>query len=479
MADTRAALAAIFLLGLTSCIQARLVDSNLPEMLELNTSVVHELKMATFNDTLAAVKAPWALVEFYASWQARPTLLLCPACKAFKSHYERVAVLFNGPDAPYQDFIYVANLECWTQGAMCQRFGVDKYPIMVFGKPSDIAVGQKDETFTSPGLEYIDNFEFGETKKAKLQEMITTPLGLPAKQEKMGTAALQSHDVEEATSIAFQFIFNSVPLTKSARAPFVRFLHIVAAHHPSARCRTGGAQLLAQMDELWPPPPIEELGTAAPINKCGLWLLFHALVVRLDEFEAALWLPTLRGFIDKFFGCATCRAHFLEMADREEAKVVTSRRDAVVWLWAAHNEVNERLAKEEAEPDGSQGDPAFPKQQWPPVDLCPACQAVKPVDGVHVWDKDAVYVFLVTYYGNTATPSGGEQRTRRGLKGLTTIQKLGPNSGGIALGVPVTLIAVTFCGAALAVYTLRQVRRRNWECAGRVPEILAVALLAL
>eukprot|EP00850_Spirogloea_muscicola_P010603 SM000063S19993 [mRNA] locus=s63:128466:132447:- [translate_table: standard] len=441
MVDTRPVLAAIFLLGFISCIQARLVDTNLPEMLELNaTSVVHELKMATFNDTLEAVKAPWALVEFYASWQARLTLFSCPACKAFKSHYERVAVLFDGPDAPYQDFIYVANLECWTQGAMCQRFGVDKYPIMVFGKPSDIAVGHKDETFTSPGLEYIDNFEFGETKKAKLQEMITTPLGLPAEQEKMGSAAvqLQLHDVEEATSIAFQFIFNSVPLTKSARAPFLRFLHIVAAHHPSVRCRTGGAQILAQMDELWPPPPIDELGKAAPINKsalaiiqicgpsspkgfwkackgsseerrgytCGLWLLFHALVVRLDEFEAALWLPTLRGFIDKFFGCATCRAHFLEMADREEAKAVTSRRDAVLWLWAAHNEVNERLAKEEAEPDGSQGDPAFPKQQWPPVELCPACQAVKPVDGVHVWDKDAVYVFLVTYYGNTATPSG-------------------------------------------------------------------------
>eukprot|EP00850_Spirogloea_muscicola_P013071 SM000087S23353 [mRNA] locus=s87:214429:218468:+ [translate_table: standard] len=468
MEDTRAALAAIFLLGFSSCIQARLVDSNLPEMLEINATVVHELKMATFNDTLEAVKAPWALVE-------------CPACKAFKSHYERVAVLFNGPDAPYQDFIYVANLECWTQGAMCQRFGVDKYPIMVFGKPSDIAVGHKDETFTSPGLEYIDqgqsadadwglfsNFEFGETKKAKLQEMITTPLGLPAKEEKMGTAALQLHDVEEATSIAFQFIFNSVPLTKSARAPFVRFLHIVAAHHPSARCRTGGAQLLAQMDELWPPPPIDELGKAAPINKdvgseaiteaqlvqvlvlkqkackgsseerrgytCGLWLLFHTLVVRLDEFEAALWLPSLRGFIDKFFGCATCRAHFLEMADREEAKAVTSRRDAVLWVWSAHNEVNERLAKEEAEPDGSQGDPAFPKQQWPPLELCPACQAVKPVDGVHVWDKDAVYVFLVTYYGTTAAPSGGEQLARRGLKGLTTIQKLGPSSGGIALG---------------------------------------------
>ena len=36
-------------------------------------------------------------------------------------------------------------------------------------------------------------------------------------------------------------------------------------------------------------------------------------------------------------------------------------------------QVNGRLQKQEE--DGKDGDPAFPKQQWPPSHLCPLCHS--------------------------------------------------------------------------------------------------------
>lgn len=72
---------------------------------------------------------------------------------------------------------------------------------------------------------------------------------------------------------------------------------------------------------------------------------------------------------------------------------VATGRAAVLWLWGAHNEVNARLAEEEAL-DGPRGDPESPKQQWPPVSLCPQCR--KGEQGS--WDLSEVYKFLVGYF---------------------------------------------------------------------------------
>lgn len=46
-----------------------------------------------------------------------------------------------------------------------------------------------------------------------------------------------------------------------------------------------------------------------------------------------------RGWVKHFFGCADCAEHFMMMAERPDALDVTSRRDAVLWMWKAHNEV--------------------------------------------------------------------------------------------------------------------------------------------
>jgi hypothetical protein len=56
------------------------------------------------------------------------------------------------------------------------------------------------------------------------------------------------------------------------------------------------------------------------------------------------------------------RRHYERVTDSAEAKAVKDRRSAVLWVWRAHNEVNERLAKIEAKyGHSSTGDAAFPK----------------------------------------------------------------------------------------------------------------------
>lgn len=72
---------------------------------------------------------------------------------------------------------------------------------------------------------------------------------------------------------------------------------------------------------------------------------------------------------------------------------VNSTRDAVLWLWTAHNKVNRRLSGDVAE------DPEHPKIQFPPVSACPTCQSKDETSGEIVWDQDLVLKYLHQFYG--------------------------------------------------------------------------------
>lgn len=54
-------------------------------------------------------------------------------------------------------------------------------------------------------------------------------------------------------------------------------------------------------------------------------------------------LNTMRCYVKHFFGCQECAQHFEAMAAKSMDQV-KSRREAVLWLWSHHNEVNARLA---------------------------------------------------------------------------------------------------------------------------------------
>lgn len=125
---------------------------------------------------------------------------------------------------------------------------------------------------------------------------------------------------------------------------------------------------------------------------CGLWELFHFLTVQAAAdptlSDPLVSLKTVHGFVKNFFGCTDCSQHFQAMANELFIWQVSSKDDAVLWLWKAHNQVNRRLAGDETE------DPAFPKIQFPSQTICVRCR-----DEFLNWQTNEVLHFLKEYYG--------------------------------------------------------------------------------
>lgn len=80
---------------------------------------------------------------------------------------------------------------------------------------------------------------------------------------------------------------------------------------------------------------------------CSMWTMFHTLTVNFalknedSAKEPALILHAMKGFIKYFFGCSYCASHFVNMAEDESDPIekVSSPKEAVLWLWRAHNKV--------------------------------------------------------------------------------------------------------------------------------------------
>lgn len=125
---------------------------------------------------------------------------------------------------------------------------------------------------------------------------------------------------------------------------------------------------------------------------CSLWTTFHVLTVNaLDSPNSGKprdVLEAILGYVTHFFGCAECSKHFQGMASETMFSEVTSHEQSVLWLWEAHNKVNERLAGDATE------DPAFPKILFPSVDRCPGCRD----NGV--WVKPQVLKYLQSVYAH-------------------------------------------------------------------------------
>lgn len=133
---------------------------------------------------------------------------------------------------------------------------------------------------------------------------------------------------------------------------------------------------------------------------CGLWFLFHYLTVQAAESENSNdpleVLQAVHGYVKYFFGCSDCSSHFQSMAVHKRIWNVTTKDDAILWLWMAHNTVNKRLRKDVTE------DPVFPKIKFPSTEMCPACRRV-PLTSFNVndkseWDKNEVLMFFKRIY---------------------------------------------------------------------------------
>lgn len=141
---------------------------------------------------------------------------------------------------------------------------------------------------------------------------------------------------------------------------------------------------------------------------CSLWSLFHHLTVqhleREENDDPMEVLHAMHGYIAHFFGCTECSKHFQEMAKRNHIWNVTSKDQAVLWLWSTHNEVNERLAGDVTE------DKIHPKIQFPAEDDCHVCRKKS-----GEWDKTEVLAFLRRHYGNDHVNDLGMDQLPRAL----------------------------------------------------------------
>ncbi|XP_030368899.1 sulfhydryl oxidase 1 [Scaptodrosophila lebanonensis] len=144
---------------------------------------------------------------------------------------------------------------------------------------------------------------------------------------------------------------------------------------------------------------------------CSLWTLFHYMTVQAaqnDQSQDPLEvLQAMHGYIKGFFGCTDCAEHFQAMASRRKIWSVPSKEEAILWLWQAHNEVNQRLAGDSTE------DPEFPKTQFPTRSSCAQCYRGPSSTTSHLdisWNKDAVLGFLNNIYNPEFISRYGLQR---------------------------------------------------------------------
>uniref|UniRef100_A0A8C3YLI6 Sulfhydryl oxidase n=1 Tax=Catagonus wagneri TaxID=51154 RepID=A0A8C3YLI6_9CETA len=175
---------------------------------------------------------------------------------------------------------------------------------------------------------------------------------------------------------------------------------------------------------------------------CSLWILFHFLTVQAsrqsvdhsqEAAKAQEVLQAIRAYVRFFFGCRDCAAHFEKMASASMHRA-GSPDSAVLWLWSSHNKVNARLAGAPSE------DPQFPKVQWPPRELCPACH--NELQGAPVWDLGNTLNFLKTHFSPSnivPDPPSAGPGPRRGVQRMAVTPEqveLELATGNFTLGPP-------------------------------------------
>ncbi|KAJ4974016.1 hypothetical protein NE237_007190 [Protea cynaroides] len=459
-----------------------------------------DLNSTNFDEVLRNSPASFAIVEFFAHW--------CPACRNYKPQYEKVARLFNGPDAAHPGVIFMARVDCAMKinTKLCDKFSVGHYPMLFWGPPSKFASGGSETGQDKSEIHPIDD---GRTAD-RLLNWINKKLGssynlddekyenehLPQNASDPEQIVRAIYDVEEATSNAFEIIFDHKLIKSETRGSLIRFLQLLVAHHPSRRCRKGSAEILVNVDDLWPSDLWSVTKQEAAISQgkdalqsfricgkdvprgywifcrgskpdtrgysCGLWVLLHSLSVRVEDGESHMAFFAICDFIHNFFICEDCRLHFYKMCSSVSSSF-NKTHDLALWLWSTHNKVNERLMVEEASPD-----PKFPKIIWPPKKLCPSCylSTSKKSNGTILveWNKDEVFKFLVGYYGKMLESSYKDKDlVREGGSSGSLVDDALASTNAVAVPVGAALaIALASCAfGAVACYWRSQQKNRK------------------
>ncbi|QHO36002.1 Sulfhydryl oxidase [Arachis hypogaea] len=373
-----------------------------------------ELNVTNFDAVLKDTPATYAIVEFFAHW--------CPACRNYKPYYEKVARLFNGPDAVHPGIILLTRVDCALKinTKLCDKFSVGHYPMLFWGPPTKFVGGGWEPKQEKSSIRVIDDGRTADRLLNWINKQLGSTYGLddqkfenehlPSNISDSEQVARAIYDVEEATSTAFDIILEH-KVDYQWNSGFInKFLQLLTAHHPSRRCRKGTSELLVSFDDLYPadfetPNRLDDdkgsvknikiCGKDVPRGywmfcrgsknetrgfSCGLWVLLHSLSVRIEDGESQFTFSATCDFVHDFFICEECRQHFYKMCSSVSSPF-NKARDYALWLWSTHNKVNERLMKEEA----SLG------------------TGIDQKNNKIEWNQDEVFRFLTNYYRNTLT----------------------------------------------------------------------------
>lgn len=187
---------------------------------------------------------------------------------------------------------------------------------------------------------------------------------------------------------------------------------------------------------------------------CSLWTLFHHLTVQHldseDNEDPMEVLQAMYGYVKHFFGCTDCSQHFQEMSKRNHIWNVTSKDQAVLWLWSAHNEVNQRLSGDITE------DRNHPKIQFPSEDDCATCHKKS-----GEWDKTEVVEFFRQHYGNDHVSDLGMDQLPRAMMLNARARQIFAGSGDTHLHVGI--LAYVFIIICLMIIAVRFYLRRGYR----------------
>jgi thiol oxidase len=165
-------------------------------------------------------------------------------------HYEKVAKLFNGPDAAHPGIIVMARVDCALKVNLdlCNKFSVDQYPFLVWGPPAKFDSPQWKPKQENSELELIDDRRTAERLLKWINKKMRSSFSLDDKRYENESALPKNasdpeqivraiYDVEEATAHAWQIILENKMIKPETRDSLIRFLQILVSHHPSKRYR--------------------------------------------------------------------------------------------------------------------------------------------------------------------------------------------------------------------------------------------------
>lgn len=381
-----------------------------------SSSQLSRSKLLTHSDSITK-KGLIMLVDFYLPW--------CPHCRQFSPVWSAVANSFSNSS----EIIRFGSMNCVEFKATCKRVGISRFPLVRPFLINDVGflvplLGSKTkespETIGKTNLTYMKNW----VKTALLTFGIEVyPLNISMKTlSKTNVSITKVNPTDLATTLHYALwngVFVSNSTLSGARAQAMKiWINTIMESFPGDACSQLG-QLLQLLNKSAAPSKTawgKQLLTLTVFDKslgksrkwdvcagkyhqfpCGLWQLFHTIVVRAPKNQGGDALRGIQTFVRYFFTCSVCQQHFLSMTKvlTNNPEVAYSNEEASLFLWELHNRVSVRLAPKWGYTEA--------EAIWPPAEACPSCRATNETSAISVlnqkWNSKKVFHFLQKIYG--------------------------------------------------------------------------------